>query len=77
MNLNKILVVGAILLLGVTAWAQEFPKAEVGFNYSYARYATSVSYSKGHSLNGGGGSVVLNWNEYLGMDKKLRHTNRE
>src|SRR5262249_25644047 len=30
-------------------------------------YSPSASYSKGHSLNGGGGSVVFNWNEYLGI----------
>ena len=56
MKFNRALMLGAILLLGVGAWGQEFPRAEVGFNYSYARYAPSSSYSKGHSLNGGGGS---------------------
>ena len=72
MKVNKVLILGAILLLGVMAWAQEFPRAEVGLNYSYARYAPSVSYSKGHSLNGGGGSVTFNWNEYLGIRMDLQ-----
>jgi Outer membrane protein beta-barrel domain len=72
MRVNRRLMLGAILLLGGTAWAQEFPRAEVGFNYSYARYAPSASYSKGHSLNGGGGSVVFNWNEYLGIRADLQ-----
>jgi len=71
---NKAFMLGAILLSGVAAWAQgiEFPRAEVAFNYSYARYAPSVSYSKGHSLNGGGGSVTFNWNEYLGIRADLQ-----
>jgi Outer membrane protein beta-barrel domain len=72
MKFNRALMLGAILLLGVGAWAQEFPRAEVGLNYSYARYAPSASYSKGHSLNGGGGSVVFNWNEYLGIRADLQ-----
>jgi len=72
MKFNRALMLGAILLLGVEAWAQEFPRAEVGLNYSYARYAPSASYSKGHSLNGGGGSVVFNWNEYLGIRADLQ-----
>jgi hypothetical protein len=72
MNVNKALMVGAILLVGMAAFGQEFPRAEVGFNYSYARFAPSASYSKGHSLNGGGGSVVFNWNEYLGIRADLQ-----
>src|ERR1700756_688613 len=72
MKFNRALMLGAILLLGVGAWGQEFPRAEVGFNYSYARYAPSSSYSKGHSLNGGGGSFTFNWNEYLGIRADLQ-----
>jgi len=72
MKVNKVFMIAAILLLGVTARAQEFPRAEVGFDYSYARYAPSVSYSKGHSLNGGGGAVTFNWNEYLGIRADLQ-----
>jgi len=72
MKSNRALVLGAILLLVVGAWGQEFPRAEVGFNYSYARYAPSSSYSKGHSLNGGGGSITYNWNEYLGIRADLQ-----
>jgi hypothetical protein len=72
MKINKALIFGAVLLFGVAAWAQEFPRAELGLNYSYVRYAPSVSYSKGHSLNGGGGSVTFNWNEYLGIRADLQ-----
>lgn len=72
MNFTKALFAGAILLLGSAAWAQEFPRTEVGFNYSYMRYAPSAPYSKGHSLNGGGGSLVFNINEYLGIKMDLQ-----
>ena len=72
MKLRTVLIVGAIVLLGIAAWAQEFPRAEVGANYSYQRYAPTVRYAKGHSLNGGGGSVVINWNEYLGIRADLQ-----
>jgi hypothetical protein len=72
LKLTTICGVGFILLLGVFAWAQEFPRVEVGVDYSYARYAPSVKFSQGHSLNGGGGSVTFNWNEYLGLKMDLQ-----
>lgn len=65
--------VGTLLILGVAAaWSQEFPRAELGFDYSYARYGPSAPYSKGHSLNGGGGALVFNINEYLGIKMDLQ-----
>jgi len=63
---------GAIALLGIAALAQEFPKAEVGLDYSYMRYAPSAPYSKGHSLNGGGGSFTFNLNDYVGIRGDLQ-----
>ncbi len=68
----KATVFGAILLLGAALWAQEFPRAEVGLNYSYARYSPSAPYSQGHSLNGGGGSATFNINQYLGIKMDLQ-----
>jgi hypothetical protein len=72
MKRTKTFGLGLILLLGTFAWAQEFPRTEVGVNYTYARYSPSVKYSQGHSLNGGGGSVTYNWNEYLGIKADLQ-----
>jgi len=72
MKVRCALVCGTMLLLGVTAWAQEFPRAEVGVDYSYARYAPSAPYSQGHSLNGGGGELNINFNEYLGIKMDLQ-----
>ncbi len=62
----------AVVLLGLSAWAQEFPRVEVGADYSYARFAPSSAYTQGHSLNGGGGSLVVNINEYLGIKMDLQ-----
>jgi hypothetical protein len=62
----------AVMLFGVTAWAQEFPRFEAAFDYSFARYAPSASYTQGHSLNGGGGSIKININEYLGFMMDLQ-----
>ena len=72
MKVSRVLIGGTILLLGMTAWAQEFPRAEVGVDYSYARYAPSAPYSKGHSLNGGGGELNVNFNEYLSIKMDLQ-----
>jgi hypothetical protein len=59
-------------LFSTMAWAQEFPKAEVGFDYSYARFAPNAAGTRGHSLNGGGGSLVFNINQYLGIKADLQ-----
>jgi hypothetical protein len=67
MRKTKLAVLGAVLIIGAAAWAQEYPRAEGGFDYSYARYAPSAAYTQGHSLNGGGGSFVYNINQYLGV----------
>jgi hypothetical protein len=72
MQVRRVLVCGTILLLGMTAWAQEFPRAEVGVDYSYVRYAPSAPYSQGHSLDGGGGELNLNFNEYLSIKMDLQ-----
>jgi hypothetical protein len=72
MQVRRVLICGTILLLGMSAWAQEFPRAEIGANYSYARYGPSAPYSKGHSLNGGGGEFNLNFNEYLSIKMDLQ-----
>lgn len=72
MKVRSVLICGASLLLGMSAWAQEFPRVDIGANYSYARYGPSAPYSKGHSLNGGGGELNINFNEYLGFKMDLQ-----
>ncbi len=72
MKITKAMVLGAFLLLGLAAWSQEFPRAELGFDYSYARFAPSSPYSQAHSLNGGGGSITFNLTQYLGIKAELQ-----
>jgi Outer membrane protein beta-barrel domain len=72
MKVTKVLTFGVILLLGMAAWAQEFPRTELGVDYAYARYSPSAPYSKGHSLNGGGGSATFNIDDYLGIKMDLQ-----
>jgi len=62
----------AILATVSIAFSQEWPKVEVGADYSYLRFAPSGPYTKGHSFNGGGGSIGYNWNEYLGIKLDLQ-----
>jgi len=72
MKFTKAVGFAAILVVGLAAWSQEFPRAELGLDYSYVRYAPSASYTKGHSLNGGGGSATININSYLGIRLDLQ-----
>lgn len=72
MQVSKSLLGMTILLVGLTAWAQEFPRAEVGFDYSYGRFIPSRDALTPYSLNGGGGSLVINFNEYLGIKMDLQ-----
>ena len=69
---RRILMGACVLLLGLTAWAQEFPRAEVAVDYSYARFNPTAFGTKGHSLNGGGGGLTLNLNQYLGIKMDLQ-----
>ena len=60
------------MLLTVFAFGQEFPRYEVGADYSYVRYVPSAYATNNHSLNGGGVSFVVNINEYLGIKADLQ-----
>ncbi len=64
---RAIQLAAVVVLLGITAWAQEFPRFEVGADYSFARFSPNAQYTQGHSLNGGGGSFTININEFLGL----------
>ncbi len=55
---------GAILLLSVSAAAQETPQAEVSAGYSFFRISESGSSS---NFNGGSGSIAFNVNHWLGV----------
>ena len=70
--IKKVILIGSILLVGIVAFAQEFPRTELAMTYSYLRYAPSAAFTKGHSLNGGGGALTFNFNEYLGVKMELQ-----
>lgn len=53
-------------------WTQELPVAEMGFDYSYARYAPNSAYSTASALNGGGGWITFNINKYVGIRADLQ-----
>jgi hypothetical protein len=72
MKATKLLVFASALLFAVAASAQEFPRVDVGIDYSYARYAPSAPYSRGHSLNGGGGSATFNITHNFGIKMDLQ-----
>jgi hypothetical protein len=69
---RTILLGVVVMLLGLTAWAQEFPRWEVAGDYSYARFIPASSSLNGHSLNGGGGSLDVNINNWLGFKMDLQ-----
>jgi hypothetical protein len=56
-----------IVMLAATAIAQEYPQAELGFDYSYAGSAPSASHTQGHGMNAGSGAIKVNLNPYSGI----------
>src|SRR5437879_9196191 len=69
---KAILAAACIVLLTWSVAAHAFPRAELAFDYTFARYNPSAAYTKGHSLNGGGGALVYNLNQYLGLKMDLQ-----
>jgi hypothetical protein len=68
MKTVRAIVLGAtVLLLGLAAWAQEFPRVEVAADYSFVRFNPAQSYTNGHSLNGGGGAIKINLTPFIGV----------
>lgn len=70
MTIAKIFAFFAVLLVGLAAWSQDFPRVEVAADYSYARFYPVKSESL--SLNGGGGALVVNLNHYFGIKMDLQ-----
>ena len=75
MRIRPVMPLAAIMLLGSWALAQDVPRAELAFDYSFARYAPSASYTKGHSFNGGGGQFKYNFGQYFGIMMDLQGYN--
>jgi hypothetical protein len=71
MKIRTVLLVGIALLMGRTAFAQEYSKWEIPLNYTYAR-GNPANVGKPFSLNGGGGSLVYNFNRFFGIKGDLQ-----
>jgi len=67
MTIRGAMQIAVVMLFGAGAGAQEAPKSELALDYSFARYAPSASYTKGHSLNGGGGRILFNIGQFFGI----------
>ncbi len=73
MKLVKVLFCAVVLLVGCAVWGQDYPKLEASIDYSFARYNPSAAYDlNGHSLNGGGGSIVYNFTHLIGFKFDLQ-----
>jgi Outer membrane protein beta-barrel domain len=70
MKLAKLSAFCAVVLVGLAAWSQDFPRAEVAADYSYARFYPVQARSL--SLNGGGGALVYNLTRYFGIKMDLQ-----
>jgi len=65
------LLVGIALLMGSQAFAQEYSKWEVPVDYTFAR-GNPANVGKPFSLNGGGGGLVYNFDQYFGIKMDLQ-----
>lgn len=71
MKIRTIILVGVVLLMGRTAFAQEYSKWELPIDYTYAR-GNPANVAKPFSLNGGGGGIVYNFSRFFGVKADLQ-----
>jgi hypothetical protein len=72
MKVLKLSAFCAVLLVGLAAWSQDFPRAEVAADYSYARFYPVSGGTQSLSLNGGGGALVVNLTHDIGIKMDLQ-----
>ena len=78
MKLMAARIVVVVLLLGLAAWSQDPPKAEIAIDYSYARFAAidfttkNFEFYRAYNLNGGGGSVVFDFGRLFGLKAEFK-----
>lgn len=61
-----------VLLFGMSASAQDFGGVQLGFDYSYVRWHPNRSVVNAANLNGGGGSIAVFLNPYIGLVADLQ-----
>src|SRR5260370_23673599 len=72
MNVAKLIVLCFVLVAGIAARSQDFYRGEVTADYSYARFYPVARGSQSLSLNGGGGALVVYFNDYFGIKMDLQ-----
>jgi hypothetical protein len=78
MKLVPARIVVAVLLLGLAAWSQDHPKAEISIDYSYAHFAAidfttkNSEFFRAYNLNGGGGSAVWDLSRLIGLKAEFQ-----
>src|SRR5580704_8660055 len=70
MKIRTVLLVGVALLMGTSAFAQEYSKWEIPVDYTYAR-GNGANIAP-FSLNGGGGGIVYNFSRFFGIKGDLQ-----
>lgn len=69
--MKKILCVLALgTFFGLSVYAQEGPKADLFFGYSFVRY-NSAQTIPAFTANGGIGTLAWNFNDYIGVEAQL------
>jgi outer membrane protein OmpA-like peptidoglycan-associated protein len=73
MKIRAAFIAVAVMLLGLAAWSQEYPKAEISIDYSYTHYGAidftspNGDFARAFNLQGGGISGVYNFNPMIGF----------
>jgi hypothetical protein len=67
MKIRNAILLGVVLLFGMSAFAQDSQKVEVFGEYSYLRFNPTLSYLRNTSFNGGGGGVQYDFSKYIGI----------
>ena len=70
--MKKIVFAGLLLLLGTSAFAQDYSKVEISGNYSYFRFHPQNANILGnYSFNGGGGAATFFLTSMIGIKGEL------
>ena len=65
--MKKALLLFCVLLLGVTAWAQDVPKVEIPVGFSFINVHPNLASITSFNLFGGGGQVDFNFGSVFGV----------
>jgi opacity protein-like surface antigen len=72
MSIRKTMLLAGIVLMGLSAWAQDYPKAEVSADFSFVHFNPSRRFTSAHNIFGGGGSLTYNFSHLVGIKMDLQ-----